>query len=120
MDIMLFGKVQRIAVAVRQLRGILCCAGIYRAYRMNDILCFQPVALSDFCFSGAAAVQRAALRQQFRPCCPVDGTIHTAATQQTPIGRIHDAVTVQFGNITLHHLNLIFYFFRNHCKHLTF
>ena len=81
MDIMLFGKVQRIAVAVRQLRGILCCAGIYRAYRMNDILCFQPVALSDFCFSGAAAVQRAALRQQFRPCCPVDSTIHAAATQ---------------------------------------
>ena len=75
MNIMLFGKVQRIAVAVRQLRSILCCAGIYRAYRMNDILCFQPVALSDFCFSGAAAVQRAALRQQFRPCCPVDGTI---------------------------------------------
>ena len=30
MDIMLFGKVQRIAVAVRQLRGILCCAGINR------------------------------------------------------------------------------------------
>ena len=120
MDIMLFGKVQRIAVAVRQLRGILCCAGINRPYCMNDILCFQPVALSDFCFAGAAAVQRAALRQQFRPCCPVDGTIHTAATQQTAIGRIHDAVTVQFGNITLHHLNLIFYFFRNHCKHLTF
>lgn len=41
-------------------------------------------------------------------------------TKQTAIGRIHDAVTVQFGNITLHHLNLIFYFFRNHCKHLTF
>ena len=34
MDIMLFGKVQRIAVAVRQLRGILCCAGINWAYRM--------------------------------------------------------------------------------------
>ena len=33
MGIMLFGKVQRIAVAVRQLRGILCCAGINRAYR---------------------------------------------------------------------------------------
>ena len=120
MDIMLFGKVQRIAVAVRQLRGILCCAGINRPYCMNDILCFQPVALSDFCFSGAAAVQRAALSQQFRPCCSVDSTIHTAATQQTAIGRIYDAVTVQFGNITLHHLNLIFYFFRNHCKHLTF
>ena len=80
MDIMLFGKVQRIAVAVRQLRGILCCAGINRAYRMNDILCSQPVALGDFCFAGAAAVQRATLRQQFRPCCPVDGTIHTTAT----------------------------------------
>ena len=116
MDIMLFGKVQRIAVAVRQLRGILCCAGINRPYRMNDILCFQPVALSDFCFSGAAAVQRAALRQQFRPCCPVDGTIHTAATQQTAIGRIYDAVTVQFSNVTLHHLNLIFGFFRNHMR----
>ena len=82
---------------------------------MNDIFCFQPVALSDFCFSGAAAVQCAALRQQFRPCCPVDGTIHTAAAQQTAIGRIYDAVTVQFGNITLHHLNLIFYFFRKMC-----
>ena len=117
---MLFGKVQRVAVAVRQLRGILCCAGINRPHCMNDILCFQPVALSDFCFSGAAAVQRAALRQQFRPCCPVDGTIHTAATQQTPIGRIHDAVTVQLSDVALHYLNLIFYFFRNHCKPLTF
>ena len=38
----------------------------------------------------------------------------------TPIGRIHDAVTVQFSNVTLHHLNLIFDFFRNHCKLLTF
>ena len=46
--------------------------------------------------------KRQALRQQFRPCCPVDGTIHTAATQQTPIGRIHDAVTVQFGNCLLY------------------
>ena len=120
MDIMLFGKVQRIAVAVHQLRGILCCAGINRAYRMNDILCSQPVALGDFCFAGTAAVQRAALRQQFRPCCPVDSTVHTAATQQTAIGRIHDAVTVQFSNVTLLHMNLIFDFFGNHCKHLTF
>ena len=80
MDIMLFGKVQRLAVAVRQLRGILCCAGINRAYRMNDITLLSLVALSDFCFAGAAAVQRTTLRQQFRPCCPVDGTIHTAAT----------------------------------------
>ena len=116
MGIMPFGKVQRIAVAVRQLRSILCCAGINRPYRMNDILCFQPVALSDFCFSGAAAVQRAALRQQFRPCCPVDGTIHTAATQQTAIGRIHDAVTVQLSNIPLHHLNLTFNLFGNHMR----
>ena len=113
---MLFGKVQRIAVAVRQLRGILCCAGINRAYRMNDILCSQPVALGDFCFAGAAAVQRTTLRQQFRPCCPVDSTVHPAAAQQTAIGRIYDAVTVQFGNITLHHLNLIFDFFGNHMR----
>lgn len=46
MDIMLFGKVQRIAVAVRQLRGILCCAGIYRAYIKKLLRFLLPVNMT--------------------------------------------------------------------------
>ena len=83
-NIMLFGKIQRIAVTIRQLHRIFCHTGVNWPYCMNDILCFQPVALSDFCFSGAAAVQRAALRQQFRHIQPVarrhDGFYLTSET----------------------------------------
>ena len=55
---------------------------------MDDVLCFQPVALGDFRFAGAAAVQDAALGKQLRPCCPVNGSIHaTAATIVVTAGR---------------------------------
>ena len=87
---------------------------------MDDILCLQPVALCDLRFAGAAAMQGAALSKQLRSGCPVDGPIHATATQQTPIGRIHDAVTVQLGDVSLHYLNLILDFWGNRCRHLTF
>ena len=49
------------------------------SFIMDDVLCLQPVALGDFRFTGAAAVQGAALGKQLRPCCPVNGSIHAAA-----------------------------------------
>ena len=81
---------------------------------MDDVLCLQPVALGDFRFAGAAAVQGAALGKQFRPCCPVDGPIHATAAQQAAVRRIHDAVTVQLGNVSLHDFQLISDLFGTH------
>ena len=49
------------------------------SFIMDDVLYLQPVALGDFRFTGAAAVQGAALGKQLRPCCPVNGSIHAAA-----------------------------------------
>jgi hypothetical protein len=59
-------------------------------------------------------VQGAALGKQFRPCCPVNGPIHATAAQQTAVGCIHDAVTVQPGNVSLHDFQLISYLFGTH------
>lgn len=87
---------------------------------MDDVLCLQPVSLGDFRFAGAAAMQGAALGKQLRPCCPVNGPIHATAAQQAAVGRIHDAVTVQLDNVSLHYLNLILDFWGNRCRHLTF
>ena len=49
------------------------------SFIMDDVLYLQPVALGDFRFAGAAAVQGAALGKQLRPCCPVNGSIHATA-----------------------------------------
>ena len=49
------------------------------SFIMDDVLYLQPVALGDFRFTGAAAVQGAALGKQLRPCCPVNGSIHATA-----------------------------------------
>ena len=119
-DVVGLCQLQRTAVAVRQLHGILRGARVDGAHRMDDILRLQPVAPCDLRFASAAAMQGAALGKQLRPCCPVNGSIHATAAQQAAVSRIHDAVTVQLGNVSLHYLNLIFYFFRNHCKHITF
>ena len=40
--------------------------------------------------------------------------------QQAAVRRIHDAVTVQLGNVSLRYLNLILDFWGNRCRHLTF
>ena len=81
---------------------------------MDDVLCLQPVALGDLCFAGAAAVQGAALGKQLRPCCPVNSPIHATAAQQAAVGCIHDAVTVQLGNVSLHDFQLVFDWFGTH------
>ena len=107
MDVVGLCQLQRIVVAVCQLHSVLRGAGVDGAHRMDDVLCFQPVALGDLRFAGAAAVQSAALSKQFRPCCPVNGPIHATAAQQAAVGRIHDAVTVQLGDVSLRDFQLI-------------
>ena len=120
MDVVGLCQLQRIAVAVCQLHSILRGVRVDGAHRMDDVLCLQPVALCDLRFASAAAMQGAALSKQLRPCCPVNGSIHATAAQQAAVRRIHDAVTVQLGNVSLHYLNLILDFWGNRCRHLTF
>ena len=114
MDVVGLCQLQRIVVAVCQLHSILRGAGVDGTHRMDDVLCIQPVALGDLCFAGAAAVQGAALGKQLRPCCPVNGSIHATAAQQAAVGCIHDAVTVQLGNVSLHDFQLVFDLFGTH------
>ena len=56
------------------------------------------MAFGEFGLTGGATAERAALRQQFRPGCAVDGAIHPAPAQQRRVGGIDDDIHLQFGN----------------------
>ena len=114
MDVVGLCQLQRIVVAVSQLHSVLRGTGVDGTHRMDDVLCLQPVSLGDLRFAGAAAVQGAALGKQFRPGCPVNGPIHATAAQQAAVGRIHDAVTVQLGDVSLRDFQLISDLFGTH------
>ena len=49
-----------------------------------------------------AAVQGAALGQQFWPGGTVDGTVHTSAAQQALVGGVDDGVHLHGSNIISH------------------
>ena len=67
----------------------------------------QAVAPGDLRLAGAAAVQRAAFRQQLRPCGPMDGAVHSAPAQKTGVGGVDDGVRGLFGNVALDDLDTV-------------
>ncbi len=59
----------------------------------------QPITLGDLGVAGLAAMQRAALGQQFRACGAMDGAIYAAAAEQGIVRRVDDGVNAKCGDV---------------------
>ena len=59
---------------------------------MDDVFGRKAVALRRLGLAGGTAVEGAALGQQLRTGCPVDGPVHSAAAQQGGVGGVDDGV----------------------------
>src|SRR2546423_90677 len=66
---------------------------------MDHVLAGQTVAARDLGSAGCAAVERAALGEQFRPRRAVDGAIDAAAAQQRGVGGIDDGIDRKRGDV---------------------
>lgn len=66
---------------------------------MDDPLARKVISGSDFGVPGLATVQGTALFHQVWTGSPVDGTIDTASAQERLVGRVNDAVDLQFGYV---------------------
>ena len=70
-----------------------------RAYRVDHIPGRQTVTFGDFGLTGFASPKGAAFFQKLGTGCPVDGSIHSAASQQAFIGRIDNGIHLHGGDI---------------------
>ena len=68
---------------------------------VDDMAGFEPIAQSDFRFARAAAVQHAALGQQFRPGGAMNRSIDASATEKGRVGGVHDGIDVELGDVGL-------------------
>ena len=66
---------------------------------MDNPLARKVISGSDFGVPGLAAVQGMALFHQVWTGSPVDGTIDTTSAKKRLIGRVDDAVDLQFGYV---------------------
>jgi hypothetical protein len=66
---------------------------------MNHMPRRQPITPGDFCLAGRAAVETAALGQQFGTGRAMDSAIHATAAEQRRIGRVDDGVNAQRGDV---------------------
>ena len=60
MDIVLFGQLHRVAIAVGQKLCVVGCPRVDRADCVNNVSCFKPISSSDFSFSRFASMESAA------------------------------------------------------------
>ena len=68
-------------------------------HRMDHIFTGQTVSLRNLCAASLAAVKCPAFRQQLRPRRPVDAAVHTAASQQRVVGRVHNGIHLHFCDV---------------------
>src|SRR5438876_9606468 len=73
----------------------------YRPDRMDHMPGGQLVAPGDLRFSRFTAVELAALGQQLRPCCTMDGAVHATAAQQRVVGGVNDGIHHLLGDVAL-------------------
>jgi hypothetical protein len=71
-----------------------------RADGMYHVFCRQPVTCGDFGAACFTPSQYAALFQQLRACCPVNGPVDPTATQERPVGCIDDGIGLQFRDVS--------------------
>ena len=78
-----------------------------RADRMDDVARGQAIAFGDPGLAGGAAAQCAALLKELPPGGAVDGAVHSAAAQQRLVGRVHDGVHREPGNVRLRETSIL-------------
>lgn len=66
---------------------------------VDNPLAREAISGSDFGVPGIAAIQGTALFHQLWTGSPVDGTIDTTSAKERLIGRVDDAVDLQFGYV---------------------
>lgn len=67
---------------------------------MDDMTGGKEVATGQASRSSGAATQGSTFGKQPWPGGTVNGTVHTTTAEKTRIGRIHDRINVQAGDIT--------------------
>lgn len=65
---------------------------------VDEVSCFQVMALRDFRCAGVAALEQAAPGQEFRSRRTMNGTIHGTASEQRGIGPVHDGIGAELGD----------------------
>ena len=70
-----------------------------RPNRMDHVLCRKPIAFGDLGVAGRAAMQHAALGEQFRAGGAMDRAIDAAPAKERRVGRVDDGVNAQCGDV---------------------
>ena len=89
----------------QQLGLIAAAAVIHGADGMDDEPGGEVVAARDARLAGRATTQAPALLQKPRTGCTVDGAVDTSAAEQRCVGRIHNGIDLQSGDVSFQHLH---------------
>jgi hypothetical protein len=68
---------------------------------MNDPLCREIIAFSDFCLARFAAAERFAFFKKLMSRSKVDGAVHAPAAKKRIIRGIHERIDLLLRNIAL-------------------
>jgi hypothetical protein len=99
-------KCQAVGVAFRQKFGLVGhAASPDRADGVDHMARHQPIALGNPGFTGRTTAEAAALGQQIRTGCTMDGAINATTTQQAFVGCVHDGVDVELSDVAFDDLD---------------
>lgn len=104
---MLISKKQAVPVTIRELLRLVFRPTVpYRPHGMYHMSRQQSTGTCDHCFTHFAAAltgyDRSTILQDLPTSSTMDRTVHTSATQKASIGRVHDHVDLDLGDITLY------------------
>src|SRR5262249_16918787 len=95
-----------VTIAVREQLSYSRILTVYRSNRMDYEFCGEVVSLRDLRVARFAPIEVTAFLEKLWSRGPVNRAIHTSATQQTVVRRIHDSVNRLLGDIAHDDLNL--------------
>ncbi len=103
---MLAGQLKHVAVTLGQKLCLPMSSAMPDwAYGVDDRFCRQSVGRSDSGFAGRTACQAAAFFKQLRPCCPVNRSIDSAATEKRGIRGVDNGIDTLKCDVTPYDLD---------------
>ncbi len=81
---------------------------VNRPNGVDDMARFQPIATRNTCVTCGTAIKLACLRQQLRPCCPMNGSINASTAEKRVVGRADNGIHDFLCNIPLIKFNNTF------------
>lgn len=97
-------QLQRIPITIRQcLRFAAFPAAPHRSDRVNHKPGRQTIPAGNFRFARMATAKCSALRKQFGSGCAMNRAVDSASAEQRGVGRVHNRVDVELGNVTTYY-----------------